>query len=451
MKSILSYRLLIVTIFFIVNGIVAISKPILFKGVLSNSNTYNYVYLYQVLGLEQLKIDSAKLVNGQFKFKPVSVPKGMYKLGVSETVLFSLIISGEDLEFNADCAKPNELPNIPQSKENQLYYAILNYNNTYIQKLNQLDLQAQPILAYRTSEPERYKKDIALLQTKVDSMNGARAKFLFDIIFNQKTMYASKLASALSFSESATKENFFSTADLSDEEITRSDFLSNKIMLYFQKFLMAPQTDVVKESSMLLIKPATGSKNKEVFYNTLIKVFTPYDLDYAQTLAKVYRSEYPQSLFAQKTAKGLPKGAPQIGELAPDLTLEDVENKTLSLSSLRGKVVLIDFWASWCGPCRRENPNVVRVYEKYKDKGFTVFSVSLDNQKDKWVQAIQQDRLTWNNHVSDLKGWQSEAARTYGVKGIPATFLLGKDGKILATNLRGQDLEDKLVELLGNQ
>lgn len=137
-----------------------------------------------------------------------------------------------------------------------------------------------------------------------------------------------------------------------------------------------------------------------------------------------------------------------IGGTAPDFTQETPDGKHITLSALRGKVVLLDFWASWCGPCRRENPNVVRVYEKYKDEGFEILSISLDNKKDRWLEAIEKDRMDWH-HVSDLKGWENEVAQTYGVHSIPHTILLDPDGKILARNLRGQMLESKLAELFG--
>ncbi|MFT5337296.1 MAG: thiol-disulfide isomerase/thioredoxin, partial [Luteibaculaceae bacterium] len=113
-----------------------------------------------------------------------------------------------------------------------------------------------------------------------------------------------------------------------------------------------------------------------------------------------------------------------------------------------GKYVLIDFWASWCRPCRAENPNVVAMYKKYKRKGFEIYSVSLDRTKDAWVNAIKQDGLTWT-HVSDLKFWQSEGAKTYGVSGIPFTVLIDKEGKIIATNIRGESLRNKMKEIFG--
>ena len=139
-----------------------------------------------------------------------------------------------------------------------------------------------------------------------------------------------------------------------------------------------------------------------------------------------------------------------IGSMAADFTQADTSGNPVSLSSFRGKYVLLDFWASWCGPCRQENPNVVATYQKFSGKNFTVLGVSLDRpgQKDKWLQAIAADRLTWT-HVSDLQFWNNAVAQQYRVQSIPQNFLIGPDGKIIAKNLRGPALEDKLCEILG--
>ncbi|MDR2026328.1 MAG: AhpC/TSA family protein [Prevotellaceae bacterium] len=142
--------------------------------------------------------------------------------------------------------------------------------------------------------------------------------------------------------------------------------------------------------------------------------------------------------------------ATSIGSIAPDFTQNDSVGNPVKLSDFRGKYLLLDFWASWCGPCRQENPNVVKAYHAFKDKGFTVLGVSLDSgndARDKWLQAIAKDKLEWF-HVSDLKGWNNDVAALYGVRAIPSNFLLDREGKIVAKNLRGEALEETLDKYL---
>ncbi|MDN5199772.1 TlpA disulfide reductase family protein [Fulvivirgaceae bacterium BMA10] len=173
------------------------------------------------------------------------------------------------------------------------------------------------------------------------------------------------------------------------------------------------------------------------------------DFAFMDQLAQKFEKELPNSQFTKELSSkvnSLRKLA--IGQVAPDITLENPQGEMVSLSSLRGKYVMIDFWAAWCRPCRMENPNVVKMYKKYNAKGFEVFGVSLDRKKEDWVKAIDQDGLNWT-HVSDLKYFNSEAAKLYDIQAIPATYLIDKEGKIIAKNLRGKALEDKLAEIFG--
>jgi thiol-disulfide isomerase/thioredoxin len=144
---------------------------------------------------------------------------------------------------------------------------------------------------------------------------------------------------------------------------------------------------------------------------------------------------------------------PEVGQMAPEIVLQNPMGKEIALSSLKGQMVLVDFWASWCGPCRKESPYLVDAYKDFRDsrfeggKGFTIFSVSLDMKRDSWKQAIEIDSLIWENQVSDLKGWRNAAAQEYGVRRIPANFLINGEGKIVARNLRGPQLKEQLKKL----
>ncbi len=195
------------------------------------------------------------------------------------------------------------------------------------------------------------------------------------------------------------------------------------------------------------------------------------DFEYIQKVAKGLQENYPDleitqsfqqnvdqmeaNLAAQEEMKKVRENL-VAGNPVPEIEMAGPDGKTHKLSDLRGKVVLVDFWAAWCKPCRMENPNLVRLYNNYKDQGFDIFSVSLDglagsqqNPKEQWTQAIEQDGLIWENHVSQLQGWQSPVAKKFGLQSIPFTLLVGRDGNIIATEVRGPALEIKLKEALG--
>lgn len=177
-----------------------------------------------------------------------------------------------------------------------------------------------------------------------------------------------------------------------------------------------------------------------------------------KTVVELLTKSFPQSPTIQNIAKQTTEIIKQKearkflepGNLAKDIALPNPEGDTLRLSELKGSVVLLDFWASWCAPCRRENPNVVNLYHTYKDEGFTVYSVSLDKDGQKWKGAIEQDGLVWPYHVSDLKYWNSVAAKAYMVKTIPFTVLIDREGKIIGTNIRGAELANQLKTIFGH-
>ncbi|MDX2189367.1 MAG: TlpA disulfide reductase family protein [Bacteroidota bacterium] len=172
------------------------------------------------------------------------------------------------------------------------------------------------------------------------------------------------------------------------------------------------------------------------------------DMPFLDSLTTYLEPAVSKSTYVADFVKNIKKlRNSQEGGFAPNFKQNTHDGRILQLADFKGKIVLLDFWASWCGPCRNSNPDLVKLYKKYKDKNFTVFSVSLDEDVTKWKKAISDDGLEWTNHVSDLKGWENEVAVLYNVESIPQTFLLDVNGKIVAKNLHGQDLENKIIEL----
>jgi thiol-disulfide isomerase/thioredoxin len=250
-------------------------------------------------------------------------------------------------------------------------------------------------------------------------------------------MDINNLAQGMKFQQDSLKGAFQSVMGTLKMDSLRMDSLSRVFQPVYEK--------IIDRFSDILA--AKLGKNTNMYASLIwLQQLDPekYSSLYQQMDAELMK-KYPHDKFVRAVHDNIGKlMALGKGKEAPDIKLPTPEGKELALSSFRGKVVLVDFWASWCGPCRKEMPNVVKVYNKYKEKGFEIFGVSLDQDMNKWVEAIKNDGITWPQ-VSDLKFWNSYVVRLYNIEGIPFTVLVDKEGKIIAKGLRGPELE-KAVE-----
>ena len=219
-----------------------------------------------------------------------------------------------------------------------------------------------------------------------------------------------------------------------------------------ESFVEANENSPAALAGLENLNPKTYFRDYETVLGNLkeeygqTEYFTMINKKYALSQNPEKKIKQQQVQKKQRSGKNSKYAA---GDKALDIVMNDPDGNERKLSDLRGSVVLLDFWASWCGPCRRENPHVVHAYEKYHSKGFDVFSVSLDSDVNRWKGAIQQDGLIWDNHVSDLQGWRNAASQAYGITSIPHTMLIDKDGTIIRTHLRGPALESELIKLFG--
>ncbi|CAN5421413.1 TlpA disulfide reductase family protein [soil metagenome] len=302
--------------------------------------------------------------------------------------------------------------------------------------------------------------EIGFYRLKTNDRNFAT--FIFDA--NQKvsiTGDVADLGNTYNVEGSEDSKLFWEINQVSSESYRKRDSLTK----IFQAFCNITNMDSLRIDSMSnsLEKPYTLMVDS---HNDYLKAFIEKNPSSFASLAAIQQlqpdefmdiyfklddglyAKYPNSAYIKAFHEGVTSSRKlAVGTMAPEITMNTPSEKPLALSSLKGRIVLIDFWASWCGPCRAENPNVVKAYNKYKTQGFDIYSVSLDKDMEKWKQAIKADGLAWNNHVCDFKFWQSPVVALYNFNSIPTNVLIDREGKILAKNLRGEALDKKLEEI----
>ena len=411
------------------------------------------LYVFDGVGFKPVQVIQAN--EGAYSF---SVPKSdprFYYIGKETNNVLPLILGNEATVNVSGSCRDLRASNVDSSPFNKRYKEIRAKINEFNKRMGGL-IQEYRI---RKEQPEQVKKianrmkgldeeKLAFLEaTKKEHPFFGRVVSLNTYLSYQNNNTEGKYASEQEYFAS----EFFRFADFKDAGYNNLPWMYESFKAYTTTLssigLSHEQQQQYVEAAIADIPK--GSPAQKMALTGVIGVFkrkqSPNFVHFGELFVQTFQESDP---FAAKSLAQELNAAKSfmIGGEAPDFTQKTPEGADLSLSDFKGKVVLVDFWASWCGPCRRENPNVVRMYDKYKNQGFEILSVSLDRKKDRWLKAIEKDGLNWA-HVSDLKGWKNEVAQLYGVSSIPHTVLLDKEGKILARNLRGPKLEQKLAEI----
>ncbi|MFL2571567.1 MAG: TlpA family protein disulfide reductase [Parvicellaceae bacterium] len=350
----------------------------------------------------------------------------LYNLGAQQPqILDSITVTNNQAEFDVTPKDNHTILGLGSSQKNLMLFIG--------QKQDSISITANHSDAFADFNIEGSESSLILKQYFFDRLN----------IINQLNETQNKLQ-ALPFEKQIERENLILESQVIKNAFNKlkTDFILNNKNSPAIFLALYDISDPVTEYDMLEVIAESISNN---FSNTVFQQQAIMRINKAkQQIAMIEQ----QSAMQEQQKNAMKNAGLFVGGNAPELTYSGVNGESISLSSLKGKVVLLDFWASWCGPCRKENPFVVNLYNKYKNRGFDIYSFSLDNNKEKWIQAINQDQLSWKNHVSDLKGWQSAGAAKYMIKSIPQTFIIDRKGKIAEIGLRGAELEQKILELL---
>lgn len=450
--------------FFMPPSVLAQQNIVTLRCKLDNCSVVDSVTIYSPTGLSQNKITSVNVnASGEFVFQvPRTKTPQYFTLGMNtDKTKLKYILLGTEKEvlITGPCHDPLQTT-IKQSLVNDaLADAQKKLNNTKIE-MGKVLADYNRDYNNEALRIEHEKKMLVIDKKKLALLDSVKK-------VNPLVGRALALDTYTSFQNDPKKMSFKGEIDYFAAQyfqyVNWSDAGMNDMPTIF---------DAVRNYALVLLMPELKLKDADVrnYFDTLLKASSAQSQANKLTLtgivAALLEKQHPLIAdFGDRYLTAYPQDDPAIRQNvqqfvsymrtnmtnipAPEIAQTDTAGVVRKLSDLKGKVVLIDFWASWCGPCRKENPNVVAAYKKYRDKGFEVFSVSLDQDRSRWINAIQQDGLIWANHVSDLKYWQNEAAGKYGVSSIPRTVLVDKNGIITNHNLRGEALENKLKEIFG--
>ncbi|MCP4254067.1 MAG: redoxin domain-containing protein [Candidatus Scalindua sp.] len=424
------------------------------------------VHLYSFYGSD-LSEEASAPVNEQGDFEleiKDTLPAGIYKIGTDKENAASIVISGaEDLGIKADYGQlKTDNISVTNSRENEAYRVLLNEWNRIGNKMLSLNIEKSQISTVDPFFTRRTKAIEEKMRLVIDehNVNLLTIKEAWPGTFMSEVLVSLSLIPLLQIYHPDLEDNydnelafmhdyFFEYIDFDDERIIYTPFLEKKYFMYLDKYTHHTVEGIKDSVDLMLANAEANSTVLEFTIEYLIDTFNKKGLsELADYVVDNYVDGCSNPLTKRTAEKIEGIKRVRVGQIAPEIISQNFDGETIALSSLIGKgVLMVYFWASWCEGCEAENPNIVRIYNKYKDRGFDIYAVALDKDKAEWLKAIKKQKFTWTN-VSDLKEWESEAVKTYNVSRTPGIYLLDKEGRIIAKNLRDKELEMKIEELL---
>ncbi len=464
----LSLSILLILLFFSYSSHTAEAQTgIIIEGNITNipPDLPNLIHLYSYYGSELSEIASAP-VNEQGVFKleiKDTVQQGIYKIGLDQKNAASIVLSGEEnIDIKADYGqlKAGKIT-VTNSRENEAYRALLNEWNRMGGKMVSLNIEksqvsvVDPFYVQKAKDIEDKMRlvieehNVHLLYIKETYPDTFMAEVLVNLSLIPQLTDHPDLEDSYDNERAFMHDYFFEFIDFDDERIIYTPFLQKKYFTYLDKYTHHTPEGLKDSVDLMLTKAEANSAVREFTLEYLIDTFNNKGLaELADYVVDNYVEGCGKPLSVRTVEKIENIKRLRVGQIAPEIVSKDTDGKTIALTSLIGKgVLMVYFWASWCEGCEVENPNIVRLYNKFKERGLDIYAVALDSDKTEWLKAIKKYQFTWIN-VSDLREWESEAVKTYNVNRTPAIYLLNKEGRIMAKNLRGKELEMKVEGLL---